>query len=248
MATADVFEADTATQPAPQWGVADAVVGWVLAEVAAFLVAGVILRVAGYTGRRATVAHLPLTLIALTYPPLWLGFVGVPTYAAVRRGNGLVRDFAFRIARIDVPVGIAAGVMSQLLLVPLVSLPLLKLLGRSAADLEAPARMLADKANHPFGVVVLFVIVVIGAPIAEELFFRGLVMRSVERSLGAPAAIGISALAFGITHFEGLQTPALVAFGVVLGWLVYRTGRLGTAIVAHMSFNAVSIIALLATR
>ena len=70
------------------------------------------------------------------------------------------------------------------MLVPLVSLPLLKLLGRTTSDLEGPARTLADKAHDPFGVVLLFVIVVIGAPIAEELFFRGLVMRSVERRLG----------------------------------------------------------------
>lgn len=248
MATADVSSADAATLPTPRWGVVDAIVGWVLAEVAAVVIGGVILSLAGYTGKRATIAHLPLSLIALTYPPLWLGFVGAPVYAAVRRGNGMARDFAWRISRIDLPIGIAAGLASQLLLVPLVSFPLLKLLGRTASDLEGPARTLADKANDPFGVVLLFVIVVIGAPIAEELFFRGLVMRSVERHLGAPAAIGISAVAFGVTHFEGIQTPALIAFGLVLGWLVYRTGRIGTSIVAHMAFNAVSIITLLATR
>ncbi len=248
MATADVSSADAETLPTPQWGVVDAVVGWVLAEVAAVVIGGVILSLAGYTGKRATIAHLPLSLIALTYPPLWLGFVGAPVYAAVRRGNGMVRDFACRISRLDVPIGIGAGLAAQLVLVPLVSLPLLKLLGRTASDLEGPARTLADKANDPFGVVLLFVIVVIGAPIAEELFFRGLVMRSVERHFGVPAAIGISAVAFGATHFEGIQTPALIAFGLVLGWLVYRTGRLGTSIVAHMAFNAVSIITLLATR
>lgn len=248
MATADVSSAGAGTVPTPHWGVLDAVVGWVLAEVGAIVIGSLILSLAGYSGERATIAHLPLWLIALTYPPLWLGFVGAPVYAAVRRGNGLVRDFAWRISAMDVPIGLAAGLLSQLVLVPIVSLPLLKLLGRTASDLEAPARTLADKANDPFGVVLLFVIVVIGAPIAEELFFRGLVMRSVERRLGAPAAIGISAVAFGITHFEGLQTPALIAFGLVLGWLVYRTGRLGTAIVAHMSFNAVSIISLLVTR
>lgn len=247
MARPDVTAADAATLPV-RWGVLDAAVGWVIAEVAAMVIGAVILAAAGYSGQRATIAHLPLWLIALTYPPLWLGFVGAPAHAAIRRGNGLVRDFACKIAAVDVPIGIGAGIASQLILVPIVSLPLLKLMGRTATDLEAPARQLADKANDPFGVVLLFVIVVIGAPIAEELFFRGLVMRSVERRLGAPAAIGISAVAFGVTHFEGLQTPALIAFGIVLGLLVYRTGRLGTSIVAHMAFNAVSIITLLLTR
>ena len=248
MATADVSAAGAATLPTPRWGVVDVIIGWVLAEVAAVVIGGVILSLAGYTGERATIARLPLSLIALTYPPLWLGFVGAPVHAAIRRGNGMVRDFAWRISALDVPIGVAAGLASQIILVPLVSLPLLKLLGRTPSDLEVPARTLADKANDPFGVVLLFVIVVIGAPIAEELFFRGLVMRSVERHLGAPAAVCISAVAFGVTHFEGIQTPALIAFGLVLGWLVYRTGRLGTSIVAHMAFNAVSIITLLVTR
>ncbi len=248
MATADISSADATTLPTPRWGVTDAIVGWVVAEVAAIVIGSAVLSLAGYSGERATMAHLPLTLIALTYPPLWLGFVGAPVHAAVRRGNGLVRDFACRLSAVDLPIGIAAGVASQIVLVPIVSLPLLKLLGRTASDLEAPARTLADKANDPLGVVLLFVIVVIGAPIAEEMFFRGLVMRSVERHLGVPAAIGISAVAFGVTHFEGLQTPALIAFGVVLGWLVYRTNRLGTSIVAHMTFNAVSIISLLVRR
>lgn len=248
MATADVSSADAATLPTPRWGVVDALVGWVLAEVAAMVIGSVILALAGYTGQRATIAHLPLSLIALTYPPLWLGFVGVPVWAATKRGNGLVNDFAWRFAPIDLPIGIAAGVASQLLLVPLVSLPVLKVLGRTTSDLEAPARTLADKAHDPLGVILLFVIVVFGAPIAEELFFRGLVMRSVERHLGRFWAVIISAIAFGLTHFEGLQTPALIAFGIVLGWLVYRTGRLGTSIVAHMAFNAVSITTLLLTR
>ena len=39
--------------------------------------------------------------------------------------------------------------------------------------------------------------------------------------------------------------PALVAFGAVLGTLAYKTGRLGPGIIAHMAFNAVTVIALL---
>jgi len=234
--------------PPPRWGVVDAVIGWVLAEVAAVVISGAVLAAAGYTGTKAKLSNLPLSMIALTFPPLWLGFVGVPLFATIRRGNGPVRDLAARIRAVDVPIGAVVGVASQVLLVPLVSWPVLKLAGKTFSDLSGPAKMLADKADDPFGVVLLVVIVVIGAPIAEELFFRGLVLRAVERHLGIPAAIAISAVAFGITHFEGLQTPALIGFGLVLGYLVHRTGRLGTSIIAHMAFNAVSIIGLLVQR
>lgn len=231
-----------------RWGVMDAVVGWVVAEVAAVLIGGLILAAAGYSGDRATVANLPLTLIALSYPPLWLGFVGAPLLATITRGNGPVRDLGARIRRIDVPIGVIVGVASQLILVPLISLPMLEILGKTRSDLSRPAQILADKADNPLGVLLLVLIVVIGAPIAEELFFRGLVLRAVERRLGMPAAIGISAVAFGVTHFEALQMAALTAFGLVLGYLVHRTGRLGTSIVTHMAFNSISVITLLVQR
>jgi membrane protease YdiL (CAAX protease family) len=40
----------------------------------------------------------------------------------------------------------------------------------------------------------------------------------------------------------------LVIFGVVLGGLAWRTGRLGPGIVAHLAFNAITVIQLAATR
>jgi uncharacterized protein len=246
MAVPEVTEPTAA--PAPRWGIGDAVVGWVVAQVAAIIGGTLILAAFGYTGDEAKPDNLPITMIALSYPPLWLGFVGVPVWASATKGYGIVKDFGARIKAIDVPIGLAAGAASQLLLVPLVSLPLLWLTNQDGDDLSEPARELADKADSSWGIVLLVLIVVIGAPIAEELFFRGLVLRSVEKSIGTVWAVVISSIAFGLTHFEGIQTPALCAFGVVLALLVVRTGRLGTAVVAHMAFNAVSVIYLLHYR
>jgi membrane protease YdiL (CAAX protease family) len=246
MAATDVTH--QAAEPEPRWGIADAIVGWVVAILAAALIGSALLSAFGYTGNRAKAANLPLTMVALTTVPLWLGFVGAPLYAALAKGNGLVRDFRARIAAVDVPIGLVVGALCQLVLVPLISLPLLKLSGKTATDLTKPAHDLAAKAHDNLGIVLLALVVVIGAPIAEELFFRGLVLRSVERRLGSAWAVVISGVAFGLTHFQALQTPALVAFGIVLGVLVLRTGRLGTSIVTHMAFNAATVIYLLSHR
>ena len=159
----------------------------------------------------------------------------------------MVEDFGLRFRLIDVPVGLVIGVVSQLVLVPIVSLPWIALLGKDLDDLDDSARELADKATDPLGVALLFVIVVLGAPVVEELFFRGLLQRSLLRRVAPVLAVAISALVFGVTHFQLLQFPALVAFGAVLGFLALRTGRLGPAIVAHMAFNAVTVIALVLT-
>jgi membrane protease YdiL (CAAX protease family) len=91
--------------------------------------------------------------------------------------------------------------------------------------------------------------------VVEELFFRGLLFRALTGSfkqLGprlAPAAsIAITALVFALVHFEALQFLGLAGFGAVLGILAWRTGRLGPSIVAHMTFNTVTIIAIVAAR
>ena len=55
-----------------------------------------------------------------------------------------------------------------------------------------------------------------------------------------PSRVGVS--------IELLQLPALILFGVVLGVLAERTGRLGPGIVAHATFNAVTVISLTVRR
>ena len=85
--------------------------------------------------------------------------------------------------------------------------------------------------------VLLIVVVVFGAPVVEELFFRGLALRAFERRLGRWVGLVVSSLVFGLVHFQPLQFPALVMFGLIAGWLAQRDGRLGRAIWAHVGFN-----------
>jgi CAAX protease family protein len=196
------------------------------------------------TGQVYEARPTPLWLVAVLQAFLWLGLLGAPLLAARTKGNGVVEDFGLRFRLIDLPVGAAIGVASQLVLVPLVSLPWIVLLGKDLDDLDDSARELADKATDPLGVALLVVIVVLGAPVVEELFFRGLLQRSLLRRVAPALAVVISAFVFGLTHFQLLQFPALVAFGLILGYLALRTGRLGMSIVAHMAFNAVTVVAL----
>ena len=145
----------------------------------------------------------------------------------------------------DVPIGLAIGVAGQFVLVPLISWPWLQLWGKSGTDLSRTAQNLVSKAHDPLGVVLLVLIVVIGAPIIEETFYRGLLFRSLERSMPVWAAIVLCGLAFGASHFELLGLPALAAFGMLLAYLAWRTGRLGLPIMTHLGFNAVTVWALL---
>ena len=228
-----------------RWGAADVAVAFVVAQLAS--AAGFVAFAAAKGVPAADLVRDDLRIgeIALLQLPLWLGLLVVPLVATRLRGNGPVRDLGLRSTLLDVPRGLAIGVACQLVLVPLVTLPVLVLTDADQADLEAPARELTDKAEG-LGVLVLAFVVVVGAPLAEEVFYRGLVQRTLLRSVPVWAAIGITSVAFGVSHFQPLQLPALVAFGVVLSLLAHRSGRLGPAIWAHVGFNATTVVLLLA--
>lgn len=230
--------------PPVRWGLGDAWLGLLIGNGAAVVAGAIILGAAGYAGTDSD--EYPLWLLAVLQVPLWLGYLTMPLYAASRKGNGLVADFGLRVRALDVPVGLVIGVLSQAVLVPLIYVPIFWVIGHR--DVSADARALTDRATDPFGVVLLLLIVVVGAPIVEELFFRGLLLRAAERRWGKVGAVAVSSLIFGAVHLQPLQFPALVAVGVVFALLAIRTGRLGPSIFAHMGFNAVAVISLLASR
>jgi membrane protease YdiL (CAAX protease family) len=183
---------------------------------------------------------MPLSFTAVLQIPLWVGLLGVPIWATRTKGNGPVRDLGLRARWVDLPIGAAIGVAAQFALVPLVYWPIFQLFGEQ--DVSAAARQLTDRATDPFAIVMLFLIVGVGAPFAEEVFFRGLTQRSLDRRFGSVVALVGTAVFFALTHFEPLQFPALVAFALILGMAATRTGRLGMSIAAHVTFNVSAVI------
>lgn len=229
--------------PPRHWGLGDAALGLVIGNVATAI--AVVALVATGAIASSSTTDLSIAWVALLQVPLWVGLLGVPLWASKTKGRGVVEDFGLRFAWADVPVGIAVGVITQLVVIPVLYIPLLRLFNIDENKVSEVARDLTDKAHGAGGVLLLTLVVVVGAPIIEELFFRGLVLRSIENRFGTTWAVIGSGVAFGLVHFEAIQLPALVLFGIVLGYLAVRTGRLGPAIVAHMAFNAVTVITLL---
>jgi membrane protease YdiL (CAAX protease family) len=234
-------------QPTPRWGLGDVAVGAVVALVGSQIALAVIL---GATGRSTDeIDDLPLSLVALSQLGLWVGLLGIPLVVTRLKGSGLVADLGLRFEARDLWVGGSIGAVLQLALLPLLYWPLLHLLGQHPSDLEKPARELTDRADGALGVILLVLIVGIGAPVIEEIFYRGLFQRAMrKRGLSVVASIALVALVFGVSHGELLQLPALVIFGATAGWLAHRHGRLGPSIAAHVAFNMVTVIALLAAR
>lgn len=77
-------------------------------------------------------------------------------------------------------------------------------------------------------------------PIVEELLFRGAITRELLRRYRPGAAIVLSALLFGLAHFNPVQMVFAFVLGLLLGWMYWRTRSLVPCIVFHVLNNGLS--------
>jgi membrane protease YdiL (CAAX protease family) len=85
-----------------------------------------------------------------------------------------------------------------------------------------------------------WLVLVVAAPIAEEMLFRGLLYRGLEAKVGALATIMITSVLFGMVHYLGFGWPRAVAtgcLGLLFGVIRWRTGNTTAAMVTHATIN-----------
>ncbi len=187
--------------------------------------------------------NLPTWLIALSAIAMWAMWVALTgryLRVSLRRIWSTVKA-PFRLR--DVVVGIPLGVASQLILVNAVTWPLSKLFPDSFSFDEVSKRAsdLADNAKG-FWIFVLIFVVVIGAPIIEEMVYRGVLQPGLVAAWGSRAGLWFTAILFAAIHFQPIEFPGLLAFALVLGWARLSTDRLGLSVVTHMAFNATGLL------
>lgn len=223
-------------------GVLYAAAGFAAGLVMSSVVASVAASAVHY--RLGSGGPLPLAVEVPDLIALWAGLVGAAVMYTRTRGSGrFTQDFGYRVAAWwDLPLGAGIGLASQFGLIPLLYLPFEHLDHNLSKQLGQPATKAIGGAHSIASVVVVVVFLGVGAPLVEELFFRGLLLRSLAAWVSAVPAVLISGLLFALAHFEALQFAGLAAFGVVLGALAWRTRRLGPSVAAHMAFNVVAVL------
>jgi uncharacterized protein len=95
-----------------------------------------------------------------------------------------------------------------------------------------------------FGTVAAGVLIIVAAPLSEEIFFRGFVFGGFRRRLPFPVAAVISGAIFGLFHYTGPGSlsvvPQLAFLGFTLCWVYEETGSIYPTIAIHAVNNAIA--------
>jgi hypothetical protein len=90
-------------------------------------------------------------------------------------------------------------------------------------------------------------VVGIGAPLSEELLFRGFLLSALAQTrLGFRGAAVVSTLAWAALHagYSALGLAEVFAIGLFFSWLLWRTGSLWVPIFCHALYNSLILLAL----
>jgi membrane protease YdiL (CAAX protease family) len=220
-----------------RWGVPDVLIAWIVGLVAGVIVAAPFVNEAN---------EIPPSGIAASLYAQNLGIVAALLLIARMKGRGgLDADFGLRLdARTLwrslgwVAAGVGVALVGNALVLPLTEL----------AGLDDSAQDVVNQfeAASPAVKAILFPGVVLLAPLAEELLFRGALLRALQRHWSPGMAVFVSALIFAGVHLIDPDTyyylPAFLLLGLVSGWRAVVSGNLTQSIFLHAGFNLVASI------
>ena len=180
-----------------------------------------------------------LLLWLSTYHKGWLGVMRLPERGTWRKevGSGVL----FALGLYPVMVIVVGGLLTYLLQTI------------SGEQVEAPEQV--GEHLPAIGTALTIVYAIVIAPIGEELFFRGVLFRSLRDRHGFWVGAMGSAVGFALIHYiPGSAVDAallmIVMFftGLALCFLYERRGTIVAPLAAHMMFNVIGILLILGLR
>ena len=106
---------------------------------------------------------------------------------------------------------------------------------------ENTQQIITSMMKEPWGYVAVGIL----APLAEEVVFRGAILRTLLGIMSKKnhwVAILISAAIFGVVHANLAQFVNALLMGLLLGWMYYRTGSLVPGILLHWINNTMAYV------
>lgn len=202
--------------------------GWAMASVLVWLFLGIVGPL--FVGTSPD-ALLWWTVLQQT----WLVFSGLMALRGARLFEWNLSEVARGAAAgvgIFIANGLTAAVTVELAMRVLGTDTLLDLM-----ELERGSMEMLEQIAMGRGAWVVLGLVAVGAPLSEEIFFRGIVLNGLRRRYSAVTALLVSAALFAVVHFYVIQFLPVLISGLLLGLLFLRRRSLVTPLVAHAVVN-----------
>ncbi len=90
--------------------------------------------------------------------------------------------------------------------------------------------------------ILIGLLVALAPAFAEEVLFRGLLLRALLARFGPAVAVVASSLLFGLIHVDPPQATGAALIGLALGFMTCRTGSLWPAMAAHAANNGAAVL------
>lgn len=189
---------------------------------------------------RFTMATIPATVVVGSEFAVYVPLAVLLVYGLPRLARRSLRQLGLRARPIHVLWGIggAAAMFVVASVVGAIEESVLHLhVQETAVNILRGAH---GGAAFAFGVMA-----VVAAPFIEEMTFRGFVFNALLRYLPPVSAGALAAILFGLAHYDKTSPSAvlpLAAGGAVLCYVYYRTGSLIATMIAHGTFNLITVV------
>lgn len=110
------------------------------------------------------------------------------------------------------------------------------------------AVLLLQESTDPYLLSLMAFVACVGAPVSEEVLFRGYIYPVVKGVTGRWVGILFSGLLFGLIHYNLGGLPTLVLMGCLLALAYEKTGSLWVPVITHMAFNTATTVIQIASR
>jgi len=198
---------------------------------------------------QAALAQHPAALSdLLSEAGLWVAMAGTAVFVSRRYGSANMRqDYGLSGRPVDLLWGLVtlgAGLAA--------SYAVLAAFAHTSFQ-GTNTQILTQQKGDQTGFVVVSLVVSLGAPLFEEVFFRGYLLCALRARFGGHGAVWLQAALFSLAHLGESSTTlgnvsvvlAVFGFGVVLGYAAYMTGRLAPGMIAHSLFNLIAVASVL---
>jgi membrane protease YdiL (CAAX protease family) len=232
--------------PAPQLAPELEQVPWrareaVLVLLLAFLTGALGSMIIGSAVRDDTVAQLGFVAVLEGAVGFW-----VIVWARVRH-RATPALLGLRVRMADLGVGALAGLLGVVVTAAITQVVLALAREIVGGGVKAPEQLPSDL-DGTGPILLAGLVVVVVAPVAEELLFRGFIYQALRRWRGVTQAMLLSAGWFAVAHLAPVIMPAIFVLGVILAYVFEHRGSLAATATAHAVYNLVGFVVILTTR